>query len=293
MIQRTLFGAAGLLAVGLSVFATDLRGQSSPLNSDLSATTVTGITAPSQRLKLASPVPGIVLERAVKSGETVTKGQVLIRLDDTIEKSRLASLEMEAASTGQIDAALAQYELNKVQLARKEKLLQDRAGSVSEVEQARLEVEIGQFREKIQREAQAIKALERDAQKLKVELMELKSPIDGQVESIDVGPGEWADPQKQTGAVTVVQNNPLWVEVHLPTRQSQHLDRNAPLMVKHVGDEKAQAIPAKIIYINPVADAASDTQLVRLELPNPDNRSSGLQVSVTLPENVAALAEGR
>ena len=290
MNQRTLFGAVGFLAASLSIVATELHGQPAPAESSAKSA-VTGITAPSERLRLVVPFPGVVLERKVKSGEAVKKDQVLLQLDDRLEKGALESLNIEASSTHQIDAAIADLNLRKEQLKRKEKMLVDRAAGVSEVEEARLQVEIGAIRQKLQEQEKQTKTLERDRQALKVELMALKSPIDGQVEAIEVGPGEWADPQKPNGAVTVVKNDPLWVEIHLPTRQSQRLEHGATLMVKNVDQDKAQ--PAKIIYINPVADAASDTQLVRLEMPNPENRSSGLQVTVTLPDAVAALAEGR
>jgi multidrug efflux pump subunit AcrA (membrane-fusion protein) len=122
--------------------------------------------------------------------------------------------------------------------------------------------------------------------------MALKSPIDGLVEAIGVGPGEWADPQKPEGLVTVVKNDPLWVEMHLPVEQSQKIKKGDGLTVKHAGD--AQPAEAKVIFITPVSDAASGTALVRLELPNPQDRPSGLSVSVMLPETVvAAAADGR
>jgi hypothetical protein len=42
-----------------------------------------------------------------------------------------------------------------------------------------------------------------------------------------------------------------------------------------------------VVYKAPVADAASDTQLVRLEVPNPNLRDTGLQALVNLPDNIA------
>lgn len=294
-IQRILLSAAlttTAAAMATPGFAQDAAVTPTPAPTAApAASVVTGITAPSERLRLALPFGGIVAERKVKAGEVVKKDQVLLALDDRYERKALARLEKEASSTYQVDAAKADLELRQVQLARKEQMLTQRVVGLVEVEEARLQVKIGAIREQLQTQELETKSIERDAQALKVDLMLLKSPIDGEVESIDVGPGEWADPQKPAGSVTVVKNDPLWVEVHLPTRQSQKLDRGTPLMVKY--DRDAKATPAKIIFVNPVADAASNTQLVRLELPNPNGKSSGLQVTVELPENVAAVAEGR
>jgi RND family efflux transporter MFP subunit len=298
MNQRTLISAAASYVVAGVLFLSSpvvTHGQDAATpdksSSPSSTSTVTGITAPSEKLKLATATPGIVLERKVKPGDKVSKDQVLLQLDDRYEVKALDAVMREAANTSQIDAAVADLDLRKVQLARKERMLLDKVAGLSEVEEARLQVKIGDIREKLQREELAIKGIERDRQKLKVDQMILKSPIDGEVLSIDVGPGEWADPQKPTGLVTVLKNDPLWVEVHLPSSQSQKLDKNASLLVKH--DKDDQGTTAKIIFMAPEVDAASDTQLVRLELPNPKNRRSGLQVTVVLPENVAAVAQGR
>jgi len=290
MLNRTIIGAT-LFVVASLLSSSNASAQDAGTATLREPVTVMGITAPSERLKLAIPVPGIVLERKVRAGDVVKKDQVLLQLDDRIEQKALDSLNKEAKSTYQVAAAAADLELRVVQLERKEKMLQQMVVGLSEVEEARLQVKIGKIRQDLQTQELEIKNIERDRQELKVGMMVLKSPIDGEVEAIDVGPGEWADPQKPEGLVTVVKNNPLWVEVHLPTAQAQSLDRKRPLVVTTVGDTKG--VEAKIIFVTPRADAASGTQMIRLEMPNANNRASGLQVNVTLPENVAAVAEGR
>jgi len=121
-------------------------------------------------------------------------------------------------------------------------------------------------------------------QGIKVELMALKSPINGYVETIDAKVGEVTDPQKPV--MTVVQNNPLHVEFYLPTPQSNKLKVKQDLEVRYATDQ--QWMPAKVIYKSPVADAASDTQKIRLEMANTDDRDTGLQVMVRLPAFVVS-----
>jgi hypothetical protein len=110
--------------------------------------------------------------------------------------------------------------------------------------------------------------------------------MDGIVETIDVSVGEVTDPQKPV--MTVVKNDPLWIEFHLPTIQSSKLKLGQQLEVTYPGATQWQA--AKIIYKAPVADAASDTQKMRLEMPNPQLIDSGLQVVVRLPANLGPAA---
>ena len=68
----------------------------------------------------------------------------------------------------------------------------------------------------------------------------------------------------------------------------------------HLGDKLEVKYPdetewheAAVTFRAPVVDAASDTQLVKLTLPNPTNRDSGLQIQVQLPPEVADAAETR
>jgi hypothetical protein len=104
------------------------------------------------------------------------------------------------------------------------------------------------------------------------------------VQQINLGPGEMSDPQNRDGAVIVVKNDPLWIDVHLPTSQSLKLEMGETLQVRYADGGEWQ--PAKIIFFAPKVDAASDTQHVRLEMPNKANKASGLQVLVQLPAKI-------
>jgi len=159
--------------------------------------------------------------------------------------------------------------------------------SNEELQEAKLDVELAEIKVKQAQQEQKQKALQADRQGIKVDLMKLLSPIDGIVEKLDLGEGEVVDPDKPS--CTVVQNDPLWVEVHLPSLQARKLTLGDSLPVQHEGEKDWQS--GKVIYLAPVADAASGTRMVRLELPNPASRPSGLQVTVKLPEKLTNTAE--
>src|SRR3990170_181728 len=159
MLYRTFIGAAVFLAAG-SLFHPSLSSAQSAEVASPDGRAVTGITAPSERLKLAIPVPGIVLERKVRAGDVVKKDQVLLQLDDRSERRALEGLEKEANSTAQIDAAAADLELRTVQLERKENMLKQQVAGLSEVEEARLQVKIGKIRKDLQSQELDIKKIE-------------------------------------------------------------------------------------------------------------------------------------
>ena len=117
-----------------------------------------------------------------------------------------------------------------------------------------------------------------------IDRMKLKSPIDGIVQAVEARVGEMVDPSKPP-VVTIVNNNPLIVEVNLPTAMSQQLKPRQPMRVSYDMKDWKQAT---VTYLAPMADASSGMQTVHLTLPNTEGKSSGLQIFVELPEAVAA-----
>jgi RND family efflux transporter MFP subunit len=243
---------------------------------------VGGITKPSVHAKLALPQFGQVLELPVKEGDVVKKGAVLLRQDDRQEVAALEALRLEAESRVRVEAAEEDLKLKKIQHKRLADMQAGGNSSPIEVEEAWVKVVYADAQSKIAKLENEINKQKFEGQKIKVALMSLTSPIDGIVETIETSVGEVTDPQKPV--MTVVKNDPLWVELFLPTAQSSKLKVGQQLEVRYPSEDKWQ--PAKVIYKSPVADPSSDTQKMRLELPNPSMTDTGLQVVVRLPAGV-------
>ncbi len=249
-------------------------------------TTTPGNTKPSQALKLAFGAQGLVKTVEVKEGDVVKTGQILARLDERMDQKAYESMKLEGDSALKVDYAKADLALKRVQLKRKEDMRADNVASETEVEEARLAVTLAETQVSLASLEQQQKKLETERQGIKIEMMHLMSPVDGRVERIEIGPGESADPSKPS--ILVHKNDPLWAEIYVTTGQARQLRVGGTLDVRYA-DEKTQA-PAKVIYIAD-ADPASGTQLVRMELANPGNRASGMQVMVSLPEPIARAGE--
>src|SRR5688500_5542958 len=65
---------------------------------------VSAYAAPSMEHKLSLRTPGIVLEVLVKAGDPVKAGQLLVKLDDRIEKKDYDETKVEADSTLALEA---------------------------------------------------------------------------------------------------------------------------------------------------------------------------------------------
>jgi multidrug resistance efflux pump len=138
-------------------------------------------------------------------------------------------------------------------------------------------------------EEQAEAALMAQSEQAKIDTMRIVAPFDGTVLKIISHAGETSDPHSPDGAIQVVKNDPLYVEVgELTTKQAAVLKIGQTLRVRY--PDETTAHEATVIYRAPQADARSDTQAVRLSMPNPENRDSGMHVIVELPPDVAGAA---
>jgi RND family efflux transporter MFP subunit len=261
-----------------------LRAQQKPTE----MVTVRGITKPSVERKLQFITPGLIREVKVKEGDIVKVGQPLIIEDDRIEANLLEALRHEASSTVRIDTAKADMDLKKVQLDRWEKLFKENGSNATEVEEAKMKWLYAKGQMQVAELDRDKAKFEADRQAIKVDQMKLVSQIDGVVATLNVRQGELAAPSADRDApIILVANDPLWAEFQLPTAQSSRLKLQDKLEVRHANDPENQWTAGAVTFISPYANASSDTQTVRVELPNPQKRASGMQVFVKLPDAVS------
>ena len=96
-------------------------------------------------------------------------------------------------------------------------------------------------------------------------------------------PGESVE--QQTKVIRVVSIDPLWIEVPVPLETARTLKLGNTARVKFADLKDAQQ--GKITHIAAVADAASDTLQVRLEVPNSALRPAGERVRVDFSAGMA------
>lgn len=273
--------------LGATVVTTALlsAGSDGQVPPSLAPGHVTAITQPSEIRKLSFPQMGLIAEKRVEEGDEVKVGQVLMRQDTDIDLKELERIRIEAQSNSRIEAAAADLKVRQLEYDRKKNAAAG-AYTDSEIEEAEGKVIVGEKSLAVAREEQLQAKVKYEAQQVRIEKMHLKSPIDGVVQKIVVGVGESTDPQQQEGAIVVVKNDPLWVEIRdLTTAQVKQVKKGDKFKVRYE-DEPNNWQMGEVIYITPLADAASDTQLVRLTLPNPGKRASGMHMIVDLPDTL-------
>src|SRR4051812_14318969 len=155
-----------------------------------------GKTLPKEDIdKIGFSIPGLVSEVLVKEGDHVKKGQLLAKLDTSVEQAELDKQNYLLKSNVQLSAATAQRELSEKKLERAEKIWQDKAGSLQEVEEQRLEVKVSKLKEDLAREETESKRLDVVKLQKQIDRMRIVSEHDGVVRKLEAKPGEVADPQ--------------------------------------------------------------------------------------------------
>jgi len=257
-----------------------LAGGPSSTATGASGSPVRAVTRPSADITLSFVQPGRIAQVPFKEGDAVQADQVVIRQDDAAEQILLAQLKAQAEDTTQIRAAEASLAQKRVDLQKLEKAAASNAATALEVAHAKLDVTISDLSLELARfeHEQAIR--KHQEQEVRVTNMQLKSPIDGRIEKVDIEVGESVN--ALADVIRVVQTDPLWIDAPVPLPEGIRLKPGIAARVQIVGaSPTAEALEGRVIFVAAVADAASGTLRVKIEMPNKTGRPAGEHVLVS------------
>ncbi|MDA1266531.1 MAG: efflux RND transporter periplasmic adaptor subunit, partial [Planctomycetota bacterium] len=156
--------------------------------------------------------------------------------------------------------------------------------TAEEVDELRTEVHVRELALLGAEEEHLIAVLERDRSWTMLARLEIAAPAGGVVTARPLSPGELVSRSGMSTLLEISQLHPLLIDVHVPIDSWSSIE---------VGDEAEVEVlapgiamrTATVSYVSPIADAGSETFLVRLELPNPDHAlPAGLRARVHLTE---------
>lgn len=230
------------------------------------------VLEPHVRLKLATPVAGVLKQVLVDRGSQVRKGQVIAQLESAVEE---ANVEL-AAARAQNDATVKGKQARLDLATRKrERIAQlQTKGAASEVSLDEAETEL-RLAEQELREADYALRLAVLEHKRAVELLRqrsIASPADGVIIERNLGSGEYA--YEQAPIATLTQIDPLNVEVFVPVALFGHIQVGSRATV-NPEDPVGGEYSATVDVVDNVFDARSGTVGIRLKLPNPQLRIPG------------------
>jgi RND family efflux transporter MFP subunit len=240
------------------------------------------LVKPKQVVQLGSSVFGVLAELKVERADVVARGQVLGKLDTTIEEAQLALDQLKAQNTAPLRAAQADLAWNQRELARRQKLAENMWSKANDIDESRTKVAQDEIAIDKAQDERKIAELEAAKSQAHYNLKLIRSPFDGVVTEVKLQPGEYI--YETTPVLTLAQVDPLIVDLVLPGKLygSVRLGENVELRLMFPVDK---TVRSKIEIVDPIIDAASDTFRVRLALANPGNAiPAGIRCVANLPD---------
>jgi len=236
---------------------------------------------PGNSVSVTAPVPGTVIEpenaSLPRAGRTVREGQPLCRLLPTLPEKDLIGTR-EALSLRQVE-----YELAQTRAQRAEQMLNDRAGSLREHQEAQAELSRAETALKVaEAQLELLESGRSESAAGVLSSLVITSPVDGIVQNVHAAGGQTV--RVSAPLFDVTDMHPVWVRVPVYSGDLAAIDTAREALVHSLSDETgAEAHPAGVVTAPLTADPQSVTADVFFELPNLEaDFRPGQRVSVTL-----------
>ena len=271
-IQRCLRTQLGV--VSMPIVAVGLCALTAP---PVWAAEMACVIKPFAEISIGTPVEGLIQTVPVERGDWVTKGQVIVTLESSLEEATVALAKAKAEADAVLKSSQLKVGFSTRKLARAMDLFKTNSIAQHDVDEAQTEKALAETSHQEASENKRLAELELHRANAALHLRTIRSPIAGVVVERLLSPGELA---RQMPVMKLAQVDPLRVEVYAPLSLLGKLKTGMRADVRPEG--KGQPVyQAKIVVVNRVVDSASGTFGVRLEMPNPNNAiSAGLACTV-------------
>lgn len=224
------------------------------------STTSIGTVVALRSITVRNELSGTVRQVSLVPGRIVEAGDVLVALDVSVEKAELEALQ-------------AQAELAKTQLARIERMVQQRAASEMELDAARAERDVA-----VAQVARTLAVIERKT---------IRAPFRARVGLADVHPGQYLN---EGTVLTTLQGVDAHAYVDFAVAQ-QVAAQLKPGDRVEVRSASASSLSAAIVALDARVDAATRNATVRAQVTDGvDSLTPGASVRVRVPIGAPRMA---
>jgi RND family efflux transporter MFP subunit len=229
------------------------------------------LVKPEMYVELSSPVDSVMEEILVDTGDTVTRGQPLVRLEASVERAKVRLAELQAKSVSDIRNRKEQLRYAKQYYARMVDLLTNNSISEYEKDKAQTEVAIAQIELNKANEKWSIAQLNLKLAQTQLALRTIRSPIDGIVVDRYTMVGESVSDRT---IMKLAKVNPLKVELIAPTEYFGLIKKGMEVEI-YPEQPNNQVFTATVTIVDQLIDPASGSFTVRMLLPNPEDKLVG------------------
>lgn len=201
---------------------------------------VVGSLAANETATIRPEMSGLIHEIHFREGQRVSKGDLLVKIDDAELQAQLAQ-------------GKARFELAKLNLARAENLRATQSNTQADVDRARSEFSAAQA--------------DLDLLKVRLARTEIRAPFDGVVEARTLSAGDYVT--NQSVLTTINDLSRMKVEFQVPERYLAKVRRGTPFSVKSTTVETATAVDGEVYFVNSVINRETRSSEVKGFLTSP------------------------
>lgn len=202
------------------------------------ALNLVGTIAANESATIRPEITGLVRGIYFEEGQHVTKGQLLMRIEDSELRAQLSQSE-------------ARFQLAELNLQRAEKLRETRSNTEADVDRARSEF------------ASARSDLE--LIRVRLDRAEVKAPFEGVVGARTLSPGDYVNPQ--ASLTTIDDLSRLKIEFQVPERFLAKVKPGTAFAVNLRSEETAKGAPARVAgtvyFVSAVIDRSTRSSQVK------------------------------
>lgn len=229
------------------------------------------IVIPTPQLWVVSaPAAGMVTNLAVARGDRITAGQPLV----TLESPSFVSLQRDYLH------AVAQEVLANLQLKRNADLFEGKAVpqrvlESSQTEARQASIAVAERRQMLHLSGLSDEAIARLTNEAAISAtLTVNAPQAASVVDIAVSPGQRLE--QSAPLVKLARLSPLWAEIAIPASNIRAIRTGAKVEIE------GYATPGRVILVSETTDAATQTILVRAEIPNSGELHPGQTAAVRI-----------
>jgi len=215
---------------------------------------IIGTVRAKQRTEVAARIMAAITAMKVKAGDGVSKGQILVELDNRDLKARV-----EQASQAVVAAKVNRTNAEKT-YQRYKKLKELNAASVSEYDNALAGIEGANAR--LRQAEEALKSAE-----AMLSYAVIRAPVGGTVVDKSMDVGDITQPGRPI--LSIYDPSVLWLEAAVPQVMASSLKKNDPIKmtIDTIESTREKPLEGRIEEIVPQADPASRSVMVKVMIP--------------------------
>jgi RND family efflux transporter MFP subunit len=227
---------------------------------------IRGIVECRHDLELSFATPGVITETLVREGQIVQRGDVLMRLDQQIERIEVDRRRTVWESQAELDAANARSKLSVEQLAAGQRVYDSARGiSREDLQNRKLAADLAQSELARLTTQKTIEEFDFLTAQASLKRRNLSAPAVGIISKIVRRAGESA--QANDPVLELCDISALFFVANLTVKQAETIQQGQGVTLRNTGRDAD--FKGEVSFVSPVVDSASGLRRIKVQVIDP------------------------